>query len=300
MKLQTLKYFTVLAEELHFGRAARRLAITQPPLSTAIKALEEELGVVLLLRDKTRVELTAAGGVFLDEARKILEGVTRATNLVKSVDHGIVGRLDVGFGGTLIYRDVLQIVAAFRAESPGIEVVLHEMQSSDQFDKLLRTQLDAGFAHGSAPPQRLKALALIEDAYVLCVPAGHPLANQAKVRLKDLGNEEFVMFERDTNPVNHDTVMSMFSRAGLYPKVIHYARNWMTTVGMVSEGCGVTVVPGSLARMRMAGVRLVPFAGPRMPAPGMLVWNPAVDHPARERFLDSAQRTITRLKRRQR
>ena len=294
MKFQQLKYFTVLAEELHFGRAAIRLSISQPPLSTAIKCLEEELGVLLFLRDKRMVQLTPAGSAFLVEARKLLEGASRAKEMVKSVDNGMTGSLDIGFGGTLLFRDILQIVDKFKRDNPGIETVLHEMQSSEQFEQLSRGQLNAGFTYGSAPPPKLKSIPLKADSYVLCVPAGHPRAGHSAINLRDLADEAFVMFERNVNPVNHDNVISLFSRAGIYPKFTHYARNWMTTMSMVSEGCGMAFVPSSLARMRMAGVRLIPLAGPRVPAPAMLAWNPTLVSPALEKFLENVTRTIAK------
>lgn len=295
MRFQQLKYFTVLAEELHFGRAAIKLAISQPPLSTAIKSLEDELGVLLFQRDKRSVQLTPAGAAFLVEARKLLEGALRAKSVVKSVNNGMLGRLDVGFGGTLIFRDILQIVEQFNLEAPGIEVLLHEMQTSDQFEHLIRGQLNAGFTYGSAPPPKLKSIPLTEDSFVLCLPSGHSKAGESIINLSDLVDEAFVMFEREVNPVNHDNMISMFSRAGIYPRFIHYTRSWLTTVSMVSENCGMAIVPSSLSRMRMAGVCLVPLAGPRVPAHAMLTWNPALVAPALEKFLENAAQTIQKL-----
>lgn len=295
MKFRVLKYFVVLAEELHFGRAAEKLAITQPPLSSAIKDLEEEMGVLLFQRSKTMVQLTPAGSAFLVEVRRLLESVSRAAHVARSAEQGLIGRLDIGFGGTLLFRDILSIVEGFRLEAPGIELVLHESSSSEQFEKLLRGQLHAGFVHGSAPPPRLSGVALPHDVFMLCVHAKHPLANWEAIELRDVAQEPFIMFERAMNPVNHDTVISMFSRAGIYPKFVHYTRNWMTSASMVSEGCGMAIVPGSLRRMRMADVRLVPIAGLSEPAHGMLVWNPAVMPPALEKFLGSADAMLQRL-----
>lgn len=295
MKLTVLKYFVVLAEELHFGRAAQRLAITQPPLSTAIKALEEELGAALLLRTKTHVKLTPAGAAFVVEARKLLEGVERAKSVVRLVDEGMTGRLEIGFGGTLLFRDILTIIGKFNLELPGIEVMLREMPSAEQFDCLLQGRLDAGFAHGVTAPAKLASIPLKEDGLMLCLPVGHPRAEECVIDLRNLAEESFVMFERQMNPANHDAVIGLFSQAGIHPKIVHYTRNWMTTVSMVSEGCGMAIVPGTLGRMRMAGVRLVPLAGSPMPARGMLVWNPALVTPGLERFLESAERTLAAL-----
>lgn len=293
MRFQVLKYFVVLAEELHFGRAAGKLAITQPPLSTAIKALEEELGVLLFQRSKTSVQLTAAGEAFLLEARNLIVGAERAKSVVKSIDKGMTGRLYVGFGGTLIFRDLLQIVAQFNRQVPDIEIVLHEMPSNEQFKQLTRGQLNAGFAHGPIALPQLKYIPLKADSLAICLPDSHAKAGAKVVRLQDLANDDFIMFERDTNPANHDTVIGMFSRAGIYPRITHYTRNWMTTVSMVSEGAGISIVPSSMARMRMAGVRLIPLAGNPTPAHGMLVWNPAYVNPALKKFINSASQFIT-------
>ncbi|RDK06513.1 LysR family transcriptional regulator [Cupriavidus lacunae] len=295
MKLNVLKYFVVLAEELHFGRAAQRLAITQPPLSTAIKSLEDELGAALFLRSKTRVQLTPAGAAFLVEARKLLEGVERAVSVVRAIDQGMSGRLDIGFGGTLLFRDILTIIGQFNRELPGIEVMLREMPSAEQFDRLLHGRLDAGFAHGVTPPPELRSMPLKEDDLVLCLSVAHPMAAESVIDLARLEDEPFVMFEREMNPANHDTVIGLFSQASIHPRIVHYTRNWMTTMSMVSEGCGMAIVPCTLGRMRMAGVRLVPLAGPAVPARGMLVWNPALVTPGLERFLESAARTLADL-----
>jgi DNA-binding transcriptional LysR family regulator len=295
MKLNVLKYFVVLAEELHFGRAAQRLAITQPPLSTAIKSLEDELDAALFQRSKTRVQLTPAGAAFLVEARKLLEGVERAKSVVRSVDQGMSGRLEVGFGGTLLFRDILTIIGQFKRELPSIEVMLREMPSAEQFDCLLHGRLDAGFAHGVTAPPKLKSMPLKEDELVLCLPVAHPLAEEGVIDLRNLADEQFVMFERQMNPANHDAVIGLFSQAGIHPRIVHYTRNWMTTMSMVSEGCGMAIVPSTLSRMRMACVRLVPLAGAAMPARGMLVWNPALVTPGLERFLQSAASTLAAL-----
>src|SRR5438132_3761212 len=125
MKLHFLKYFCVLAEELHFHRAADKLAISQPPLTAAIKSLEAELGVQLLVRSSKMVELTSAGAAFLVEAREILERVSRASDLVRAFDEGVRGRLDVGLSGSLLYREVPEIIGQFRNDMPTIDVLLH-------------------------------------------------------------------------------------------------------------------------------------------------------------------------------
>lgn len=296
MKLHFLRYFAVLAEELHFGRAANRLAITQPPLSLAIKALEEELGVQLLLRSSKHVELTPAGSAFLDEARQILDRVTRASSIALAVASGSRGRLDIGMAGSLVYRGVPAIVQRFNADTHGIELILREMSTTEQLQDLLHGQLDAAFLNAFVVPPQLRSLPLVEDEFVLCLPATHPRAGAKAVDLGELSEERFVMFSRDVSPANYDNVIAIFSRAGVHPKTVHAARQWLTIVAMVAEGLGVSLVPRSLARSHVDNVRFVPFTGAPAVAPALLVWNPARMSPALERFIASADTTIDGLR----
>jgi DNA-binding transcriptional LysR family regulator len=295
MKLHFLKYFSVLGEELHFGRAAIRLSITQPPLSAAIKSLEVELGAQLLLRNSKHVQLTPAGVAFLVEARQILERVSRAASVVKSIDSGMNGRLDIGMSPALIYRDVPRIVEHFNADAPGVELVLHEMPTHEQLEKLLHGQIDAAFVNGSAAAPQLRTVALPEDVFVLCLPEGHINAHSDFVSLSEMANDKFIMFSREIGPGNHDNIIANFSRAGIHPRTVHQARTWLTMMAMVAEGCGVALVPSSMARAKIGGVRLVPLADEPVAAPALLVWNPALIAPALAKFLESAERTIKAL-----
>ena len=292
MKLHFLKYFCVLAEERHFGRAASRLAITQPPLSAAIKSLEEELGVQLLLRNSKNVQLTPAGAAFLSEARQILERVARASSVVKEIGSGMSGRLDIGMSPALIYRDVPSIVQKFTDEMPDVAVVLHETPFAEQLEELMHGLLHAGFVVGSAIPPHLKSISLKDDNLVMCLPVDHPKAGQAQIDLSEMADEQFILFSRETGRANHDNVLATFSRAGIHPRTLHHARAWLNMMAMVSQGCGVALVPSSMARAQLGGVRLIPMSGQSAVVPGMLAWNPSLITPALEKFLESASRTI--------
>jgi len=296
MKLHFLRYFTVLAEELHFGRAAQRLAITQPPLSSALKALEEELGVQLLERSSKHVELTPAGAAFLEEARQILERVGRASSVAKAVAKGMRGRLEIGITGSLMYREVPAIVHDFAAAMPGIELVLREMSTAEQLQELLHGQLHAGFVNAATVPPQLDAIALEDDRFVLCLPDGHARARQAEVHLRDLVDEPFVMFSREVSPANYDNVIAIFSRDGIHPRTAHAARQWLTIIAMVAQGLGVSLVPSSLASSRVQGVRFVPLSGAPAASPALLVWSRASASQALASFLESASRTCRRLR----
>jgi DNA-binding transcriptional LysR family regulator len=294
MKLHLLRYFAVLAEELHFGRAAERLAITQPPLSSGIKALEEELGVKLFERTSKHVALTPAGHAYLAEVRVVLDRVARAGETARAVAEGLQGRLDIGFTGSMVYRDMPRIVRAFGDRAPGIEVNLREMSSSEQIEALLHRQLHAGFVNTSTVPPRLACLPLAADHFVCCLPEGHALARAAAVPLPALAQETFVMFARDVAPANHDNVIALFHRAGIHPHTRHAARQWLTVVSLVALGMGVALVPASLAQAGVQGVRFVPIAGLRHPTVGVLAWHEETGVPALRAFLACAAGTTKR------
>lgn len=272
MKIHLLRYFVVLAEELHFGRAAERLAITQPPLSSALKALEEDLGVQLLERNSKHVALTAAGAAFLAEARLVLDRLATARNTALAVAAGMRGRLDVGITGSMIYRDMPRIVNAFGQRLPDIEVNLREMSSSEQTEALLHGQLHAGFINANALPQQLSALALTDDTLVCCLPKTHALAQEKSINLKQLAHETFVMFSRDVAPANHDNVIAVFNRAGIHPRTRHGTRQWLTVVALVAAGMGVALVPATIAKAGIAGACFVPIRGLATRTVGVLAW----------------------------
>lgn len=289
MKLHFLRYFAVLAEELHFGRAADRLAITQPPLSSAIKALEEELGVQLFVRDSKQVRLTPAGTAFLGDVRIILERVARSKETARAVASGLTGRLDVGVTGSLFYRELPLVISAFNAAMPGIDVMLREIASSGQVEALLHGELQAGFFNaGTAPPQ-LQWLALRPDPFVACLPDSHPLAAAPSLRVAQLARDSFVMFARDVAPANFDNVIAIFSRAGVHPRTCHAARQWLTVLAMVANGSGVALVPGSLARAGTQGLRFVPLDDAAAVSPAVMAWNPSNATPALDSFIACAR-----------
>lgn len=288
MKLHLLRYFAALAEELHFGRAAERLAITQPPLSSGIKALEDELGVRLFERTSKRVALTPAGHAYLAEVRVALDRVARASETARAVAAGQQGRLDIGFAGSMVYREMPRIVRAFAARAPGIEVNLREMSSSEQIEALLRRQLHAGFVNASTVPPRLACQPLAADHFLCCLPEGHALARESAVPLPALAQESVVMFRRDVAPANYDNVIALLDRAGIHPRTRHAVRQWFTVVSLVALGMGVALVPASLTRSGVQGVRFVPIAGPPHPTVGVLAWHEETDVPALRIFLDCA------------
>lgn len=272
MKTHLLRYFVVLAEERHFGRAAQRLCITQPPLSTALKTLEEDLGVVLVERDAKHVTLTPAGDAFLLEARKVLAQMQRAADVVRSVAQGAQGRLDVGITGSMVYRNVPQYCNAFQLRRPQVELCMHEMSTGEQLRALASGDIDVGFLNIGYPPDELELLPLESETLVACLPQSHALAGDADLDLQQLAHEDFVMFARDVSPANYDNVIACMHQAGIHPRTTHAARQWLTVVALVSTGCGVALVPACMERAGINGVRFVPLRGVRMQTPAIMAW----------------------------
>lgn len=293
MKTHLLRYFVVLAEERHFGRAAQRLCITQPPLSTALKTLEEDLGVVLVERDAKHVTLTPAGDAFLLEARKVLAQMQRAADVVRSVAQGAEGRLDVGITGSMVYRNVPQYCNAFQLRRPQVELCMHEMSTGEQLRALASGDIDVGFLNIGYPPDELELLPLESETLVACLPQSHALADDADLDLQQLAHEDFVMFARDVSPANYDNVIACMHQAGIHPRTTHAARQWLTVVALVSTGCGVALVPACMERAGINGVRFVPLRGVRMQTPAIMAWRRNDDRALLSALIETVRECLT-------
>ncbi|MFP5406484.1 MAG: LysR substrate-binding domain-containing protein [Gammaproteobacteria bacterium] len=280
MELRHLRHFTVLAEELHFGRAARRLAISQPPLSSSIRQLEEDLGARLFERSSKHVCLTAAGAAFLVEARHILGQAADARALVARIAAGMTGRLQVGFVASMLYRGLPERLDRFQRDHPGIEVVLRELNSGEQIEALRAGRLDAGFVHAPAVPAELDGVEYLAEPFVCCLPEGHPQAGRRHVDLKALAAEPFVVFARDVSPAYYDRIAALCVDAGFTLAPRHEVRHWLTVVALVAAGMGIALVPAALGRAGMAGVRYVPLRNREIRSVTRLLWSPLRMTPA--------------------
>lgn len=285
MEFRHLRYFVVLAEELHFGRAAQRLAITQPPLSLNIQQLEASLGVRLFERDSKGVRLTAAGQAFRAQALALLAQAEQARALARGIDAGVIGRLRVGFVGSVLLRGLPQWLAAHQAEHPGIQIALAELNSQAQIDALLRDELDLAFVHTPHVPAPLRSQLVHSDAFMACVPAAHALARRRELSLLDLRDEAFVLFSRRDSPDYHMRIVQMCGAVGFHPKVRHEVRHWLSVAALVGQGMGVSVVPEPLQRSGIAGAVFKPLAEHVPPSPVHLVWRGGSEQPARDQFV---------------
>lgn len=293
MKTHLLRYFVTLAEEKHFGRAAQRLFITQPPLSMALKALESELGVRLLERDAKHVCLTPAGQAFLVEARKVLAQLQHASEVVRNVAQGKLGGLKIGITGSMIYRGVPAYCTAFRQERPLVDISLHEVSTGDQLRLLARGELDLGFLNISSPTDQLDILPLGEEPLVCCLPSTHRLAGQKTINLQDLANETFVMFSREVSPATYDNVIACLQQAGIHPQTRHAAMQWLTVMALVSVGQGVSLVPRCMEQLGMHSVRLLPLRKIKVTTPAYMAWRKDVhDNAVRDAFIASIRAAV--------
>lgn len=258
MELRHLRYFVVLAEELHFGRAAGRLGISQPPLSQQIRALESDLKAPLFERTNRRVELTAAGRALLIEARATLDQADRAAAVVSQAQRGQIGELRIGFAPSApLIAPFTATLLAFRKAAPAVRLVLDDQVSPQQIEALLERRLHVGFIRSPAAPDLPDALVAIElhrEPLAVFLRADHPLAMRRMVPLKALATEPFVFFPRQHGTTLYDQVFALCQRAGFAPRVAQEARANATILGLVAVGLGVSILPRSLSGIAVANV----------------------------------------------
>ncbi|QCP53522.1 LysR family transcriptional regulator [Trinickia violacea] len=284
MDLKQLRYFVAVAEELHFGRAAKRLFISQPALSFDIRKFEEQLGVQLLARTSKAVSLTNAGQVLLVEARRLLLQASEAERLTQRSAHGLAGRLRIGFVNSMLYRGLPRAVERFEADHPAVEIVLKEMNTQEQVQAILTMQIDMGCAHWGTFPAEVASEAIVSEPFVCCVPAAHPLARRRRIDLRALANEPFILFPRTAAPHYHDLIIAQCVSAGFSPQIRHEARLWQTVVTMVEFGMGVALVPSALRKMNNERVSFRPLAAAALESQVLLLRRADNAEPVVERF----------------
>lgn len=267
MDLRHLRYFLCVAEELHFGRAASRLGMSQPPLSQQIKALEEELGVRLFERSSRRVRLTEAGQLFEPEARQILLQVDRATQVARLAQRGEVGHLDLGF--TVSGPFVPQVASAlyrFRQSHPDVALSLHELGRDEQIEDVRNHRLDIGIVRDferPVLPVELVSHCLLTEDMLLTLRADHPLAlREADPTIADLAGEPLVLYGAPNGAGFNEHLFALCGQAGFRPNVAHEARSLATLLGLVAAGFGPTIIARSMSRLHIDDVVNRPFAIP--------------------------------------
>jgi DNA-binding transcriptional LysR family regulator len=294
VELRLWRQFIAVAEELHFGRAALRLHMTQPPLTQAIAGLERLLGVRLFDRTKRSVHLTAAGHALLPEARELLARALALPAHARAAAHGESGRLRLAFVSTVGFGLLPQWVLAFRSMYPRIELELIESTGDVQLQGLERGDIDAGFMLHSPgfAPSGLRHLRIVREPLVLALPAQHELANARSLSLGRVLDQQLVIFPRRILPSIHDAILGMYHAAGRAPRIAQEAIQMQTIVNLVSAGLGLAWVPDSVRQFQRPGVVYRQVAGRKAQAVPQcettLVW-PEAANPTLERFVEFAR-----------
>ena len=262
MEIRQLRYFLAVAEELSFTRAAERCHVSQPPLSRQIAYLEREIGAQLLDRDRHSVSLTAAGRVFMEEARLILERIDGSRERAVRAARGLTGRLVVGFGSSTTYALLPRMVRNFRNRYPDVELVLKSMPVISQVEALRAGKIDIGVLRLPVYDELISTYLVHHEDLVVALPADHPLALRRRVLLEDLAGCPFVTYQRSRGLSFHSDLIALCRSAGFEPRIKQEASSTEGIVGVVACGGAVAIVPATASRLNVDGVCYRPLAPP--------------------------------------
>jgi DNA-binding transcriptional LysR family regulator len=292
--LKHLRYFIALAEELHFGRAAERLGISQPPLSQQIARLEKELGVSLLRRTSRSVALTAGGQAFLEEARRTLAQAQHAVHVARGAERGEVGELRVGFVPAC--GAIPRGVRRFTRQYPAVRLTLRNLTTADQLEQLASGKLHVGFVHLPIDARGLIVELVQQDSVLAAVPERHPLAGQPAVSLRSFAGEPFISFPRGAAPGLHDYMITSFREAGVTARVAHETDSILARLRMVGAGLGLSLIPSYAERLPRPGVVLRPLKPAKLVSRIGMVHAARYATPAVARFLSVVRETSPRAR----
>lgn len=290
MELRHLRYFVILAEELHFGRAAERLHIAQPPLSQQIRQLEAELGFQLFHRTKRTVQLTEAGQIFLGQAQAILRQLEQAIQVGRQTSRGEFGQLVIGFVSSAAYNVLPPILRAFRSRVPGVSLELHELTSHQQFQYLREGRIDIAFLRPPVEENAFNFEIVFQEPLIVALPESHLLVTQASVSLRSLSTEPFILFPRAIAPGVYDQIISLCQQANFSPTVVQSAIQLQTIVSLVAAEMGIAIVPQSLQHLQRTGVVYKPILEPTTNIAIAMLWRHKDMSPTVQRFLEVVTR----------
>lgn len=264
IEVRQARYFLAVAEELHFGRAAARLNMSQPPLSQAIRQLERELGVRLLDRTSRSVSLTDTGRVFAEECRRLIGAARRAEDVAAQAEAGLYGTLRIG-AVTLAFAETLpRIIARFRESRPGVGLHVQEIDTPQGRDGLLNHDIDVAIIRFGEPVRHLRTRPLRRDHLVVAAPTDFPSVPDTAepIDLGTLRDEPWVWLRRDISPDYHDQLMTACRTAGFTPDAHCHANSITTQLAMVASGLGITLVPQAAIRFGQSDIRHRPLLNP--------------------------------------
>lgn len=262
IELRHLRYFIAVAEELHFGRAADRLNISQPPLSQQIQSLETQIGAVLLYRNNRSVRLTQAGEMFLKEAKTIVGKVEDISQQAARIHRGEEGKLTIGLTSSAPFlKKVSRVFRRFRTAHPLVNIRIEELNSQQQMSPLVEGKLDLGVMRNGILPDVLQHHLLRSEPLIAVVPSNHPLADlpPGELTYAHLADQPFVFFSKDVGTSLYDDILNRLSEAGITPFITQEVGEALTIIGLISAGLGVSILPSSYKRIQVDGVKYLSF-----------------------------------------
>lgn len=257
IELRHLRYFVAVAEELHFGRAAQRLHMAQPPLSQQIRKLEDAVGHPLLLRTSRQVRLTAAGEELLKRAQQTLRKVSEDVHSTRRIGRGEVGTLTVGFIASAMLTVLPRMLSEYRTRFPEVELRLREFYTASLLSALHNGTVDIGFTRDAGDEESLHTEILLPEPYIAVVSAQHPLALKTSIRIDDLRAESFVLFSPDVGDLAWEKTQRLCQQGGFRPRIVQEAPHWLTILRLVGAGLGVTIAPACVANLADEEVRCI-------------------------------------------
>ncbi len=293
IELRQLRYFIAVAEEMHFGRAARRLHMTQPPLSQSIQALETRLGAELFHRTRRSVTLSAAGRALLPEARRLLQQADALPLLAQRAAAGESGSLSIAFVSMADYSVMPQALREFRAAYPSVQIQLHEATTDLQLDMLSSGDIDLGLLVMPLPDKlktEFDAMPVLSEPLVLALPEGL-VRKRGPVSLTQLTDQPLIVFPRRLAPAFHDKILGRFHDAGLSPRIGQEAIQMQTIIALVSAGMGIALVPQSVSNLQRPGVEYRPLKEAGAPIDMGLAWRRDNDSPVLAAFVELMRKT---------
>ncbi|NYF78596.1 LysR substrate-binding domain-containing protein [Granulicella arctica] len=291
IELRHLRYFVAVAEELHFGRAAQRLHLAQPPLSQQIRKLEDILGFPLFLRTSRSVRLTAAGSAFLERAQRTLRNVQRDLDETRALGRGELGSLHIGFVGSAMLSILPAILRTYSESHPRVHLHLHESFTSKVIEGLENGTLDAGILRDGDPTDTVDGLDVItlsSEPFVAVLPATHPRARQKSISPASLRGDPFVYYPRTAGTRAYEKPLSIFEEHGFRPHIVQEASHWLSILRLVGAGLGVSIAPACVRHIASPEVACIPIRGAKVTSNIELACLAGESRPIVQRFAQTA------------
>ena len=285
MEIRHLKYLMAVGQELHFGKAAEKLFITQPALSRQIQQLEEEMGVKLLERNKRNVALTTAGAYLMGEAEYIINHLNQVIDATRRKAKGEEGEVRVGFVGSAMQNVIPDVLVKLSDQYPKLHTSLDELSNKEQLSAIIHDRLDIGFVRMERVPADFEQQVVFEDSFSLVVPADHEMDESRFENLKQLRDEQFILFSHEYSQEYYENIMSIFADHGFEPNVSHRSVHANTIFRLVEKHLGVAIVPSALASGVDLDIRFISLAGLPQRTQLTAVWDSRNRNAALQKFI---------------